>query len=93
MGVVGGIKWVVFVPVTQGHQLQSYFLIFLGLRVPGILSCLLNTRLVQVLEQRREEDTAAKQMIRLHVLMPRSPRKLQSGVVGYTQVTRTQNRD
>lgn len=64
-----------------------------GLRVPGILSCLLNTRLVQVLEQRSEQDTAAKQMIRLHVLMPRSTRKLQSGVVGYTQVTRTQNRD
>lgn len=83
----------VFVPVTQGHQLQSHFLIFLGLRVPGILTCLLNTRLVQVLEQRSEQDTAAKHMIRLRVLIPRSTRKLQDGVVVYTQVTGTRNRD
>lgn len=51
-----------------------------GLRVPGTLSCLLDTKLAQVPEQSSQQDTTASQMIRLHVLMPRSTRKIQDGV-------------
>lgn len=61
----------------------------LGFRVLGALSCLLNTKLSLVPEQSSQQETAANQMIRLHELMARSTRKLQDGVVGYTQVTGT----
>lgn len=64
-----------------------------GLRVPGALSCLLDTKLAQVPEQSSQQDTTASQMIRLHVLMPRSTRKIQDGVMGYTQVTGTWSGD
>lgn len=40
-----------------------------------------------------EQDTTAKQMIWVHVFMPRITRKLHDEVVGYTQVPRTWNRD
>lgn len=36
-----------------------------------------------------QQETTANQMIRLHELMAKSTRKLQDGVVGYTQVTGT----
>ena len=61
----------------------------LRFRVPGALSCLLNTKLSLVPEQSSQQETTANQMIRLHELMAESTRKLQDGVVGYTQVTGT----
>lgn len=42
---------------------------FLGLRVPGTLSCLLNTKLAQVPEQSSQQVTV-NQMISLHMFIP-----------------------
>lgn len=80
-------------PRSQGHQSQSHFLVSLSLRVHSNLICLLDTRLVQVPEKRSQQDTTVNQMIRLHVLMPRSTRELQDRVGAYAQVTGTWNRD